>query len=161
MGLSEGDATECPEGYRRYVYRVRLHQSLKKRFREIDQPPQDLDQLAKEIGQALGAKEAFIRKGLWGTNLVIPLSGRSQVRAIHKRVFRNDQGVPESGVVFKERFREVDQPPQDLDQLAEEIGQALGVKNASIRKGLWGVEMVIPLSGRAQVRAIHRRIVGG
>lgn len=147
------DEVECPEGYRRYVYQVKVSVPFKERFR-AEQPPQELDQLGRDISQALGVRVSLKRRS-GRLQLVVHFSNEAQLQSFRNRLIGGTKRS-RTDASFRKHFR-IEQPPQDLDQVTNDISQALGVR-VSIKRRLGGLQLVVHFDDERQIESFRKRI---
>jgi len=84
MHSSSGEVMDCPEGYRRYVYRVNVSIPFKEQFRQ-EPGPTLFKTLEDRLHEALGAEVELERRGRGG-RLIIYFSSDKQLQSICNRI---------------------------------------------------------------------------
>lgn len=154
MHSSSGNAAGCPDGYCRYVYRVKVSIPLENQFRQKEPPPQHPDRAREShLEQALGTKVRLRRRGRGG-HLIVYFSSDERLESICDHII----GTP--GGHFKSQFRQKEPPPQHLDRVREShLEQALDTKVRLRRRGKSG-HLTIYFRSEGQLQSICNRIIG-
>lgn len=153
MPSFNGNSEECPDGYRKYVYQVKVKVPLKENF-PVEQAPQSMDQLCDAIERVLRARVSLNRHR---KQLVVSLNNQEDLRNLHKRILSNTD-KRKTSTMRSGGFPTIEQAPQNLDRLCDEISRAIGARVSLQRR--WGtIKLVIHFTDERHLRTIRDRLI--